>query len=158
MTIVTVIKQDSSGKETWRYNGELIQRRADRLVIEAYFDREDMFFHGLWLRKGDRFIETYFTERWYNIFEIYTDGKDAPKGWYCNVATPMKIIDDTIAYRDLALDLLVFPDGRQLVLDEDEFEALDLSSELASKAKLALLELQELFKSHPIGDKGKWQR
>ena len=29
-----------------------------------------------------------------------------------------------IRYVDLALDLLVFPDGRQLVLDEDEFEAL----------------------------------
>jgi uncharacterized protein len=151
MTTITVIKQDPSGKETWHYNGELIQRHADRWVIEAFFDREDMFFNGLWLRKGDRFIETYFTERWYNIFEIYANGIETPKGWYCNVATPIEIHGDTIAYKDLALDLMVFPDGRQLVLDEDEFEALDLSAELTSKAELALLELRELFKSHPMG-------
>ncbi len=34
---------------------------------------------------------------------------------------------DCLSYVDLALDLLVFPDGRQFVLDEDEFLKLDLS-------------------------------
>jgi len=149
MTTITVIKLDPSGKETWRYSGDLIMRSEDRLVIEAFFDRDDMLFNGMWLRKGDRFIETYFTNRWYNIFEIYENGAQSPKGWYCNVATPVEIDGNIISYKDLALDLLVFPNGRQLVLDEDEFEVLDLSPKMASKAKLALGELQALFGSWP---------
>ena len=30
---------------------------------------------------------------------------------------------------DLALDVFVFPDGRILIVDEDDFEALDLSDD-----------------------------
>ena len=135
--------------ETWRYNGEIIQRSATKIEIEAYFDRDDMLFNGIWLRKGDRFIETYFTERWYNIFEILDVNNNISKGWYCNIATPAVIEETTISYNDLALDLMVFPDGRQLVLDEDEFEALNLSDNLVARAKAALVELQELFHSHP---------
>ena len=45
---------------------------------------------------------------------------------------------------DLALDLVVYPDGRSRVLDEDEFAALPLSAEERSRARRALEELQEL--------------
>ena len=40
------------------------------------------------LRRGDRFIETYYTDRWYNIFEIHAREDDRLKGWYCNIAKP----------------------------------------------------------------------
>jgi hypothetical protein len=46
----------------------------------------------------------------------------------------------------LALDLLVFPDGRQIVLDEDEFNALPLSEAERQSALAALAELQALFR------------
>jgi hypothetical protein len=45
----------------------------------------------------------------------------------------------------LALDLLVFPDGRQMVLDEDEFAELSISAEKRAKARAALAELRTLF-------------
>ena len=41
---------------------------------------------------------------------------------------PVEFKDDHIAYDDLALNLLVYPDGKQLVLDRDDFEALELPS------------------------------
>jgi predicted RNA-binding protein associated with RNAse of E/G family len=55
-------------------------------------------------------------------------------------------------FNDLALDLLVFPDGRQIVLDEDEFYSLSLAPQVRQRALTTLGELQTRFKrasSHP---------
>ncbi len=52
---------------------------------------------------------------------------------------------EVISYRDLALDLLVFPDGRQVVLDEDEFAALPLDARTRTQARRALATLQRHF-------------
>jgi len=143
--IVNVVKLDAQGRETWRYQGNLLEQQPDRLVLEAYFDRPDREFHGIWLRTGDRFIETYYTERWYNIFEIHAVEDDRLRGWYCNVASPVQINGDTLSYMDLALDLLVYPDYRQLVLDEDEFAGLEISEHQKQQARSALQELQNHF-------------
>lgn len=142
---IDVIKQNPPGEEIWRYRGEIIERAPDYLVLEAFFDRDDMDFHGIRLCKGDRFVETYYFERWYNVFEIHDREDDRLKGWYCNVSTPAVEDDGQVIYKDLALDLLVFPDGRQIVLDEDEFEALDLPPREQKMALTALAELRNYF-------------
>jgi protein associated with RNAse G/E len=115
----TVIKQDYRGIETWRYEGNLIAQSLNKIVIEAFFDRDDTPVNGIILHRGDRFIETYFSEHWYNIYEIHVQSTGIIKLWYCNVGYPAVITGNSIAYRDLALDLLVTPDGEQKVLDED---------------------------------------
>jgi uncharacterized protein len=97
------------------------------------------------LRRGDRFVETYFTERWYNIYEIHAREDDSLRGWYCNIGKPALLDGDCLSYVDLALDLLVFPDGRQVVLDEDEFLELDLPATDRQHALAALDELKHLF-------------
>ena len=145
MTIITVIKQDHSGNETWRYFGNLISRQNNEIKIEAFFDRDDTELEGIILKRGDRFIETYFSDRWYNIFKIQEQTSGLLKCWYCNIGYPAAIADDSIAYRDLALDLLVYPDGQQKVLDEDEFSALHLSPDVQAAARQALVELQLKF-------------
>ena len=145
MTQFTVIKQDYAGKELWRYEGKLLERRPGFIFLEAYFDRDEVVTHGLTLRKGDRFLETYFENRWYNYYEIHSQAGDRLKGWYCNVGYPAEIQGQTVSYRDLALDLIILPDGKQIVLDENEFEGLPLSEETAAKARAALAELQSLF-------------
>jgi predicted RNA-binding protein associated with RNAse of E/G family len=142
---ITVIKQDPDGREVWRYPGRLLQRYPDRIVVEAYFNREDMALGDLVLEKGDRFVETYFMRRWYNAYEIYAQRNGNLKGWYCNISYPALYQPGWIAYRDLALDLIVFPNGRQVVLDWDEFHALDLKPETRALALEALSELQDKF-------------
>jgi hypothetical protein len=142
---ITVIKQDPDGCEIWRYPGRLLQRYPDQIVVEAYFDREDMALGDLVLEKGDRFVETYFLARWYNTYEIYAQRAGNLKGWYCNISYPAVYQPGWIAYRDLALDLIVFPNGRQVVLDWDEFQALDLKPETRTLALEALSELQDKF-------------
>jgi hypothetical protein len=139
---VTVVKLNSHGEETWRYPGRIVSQNGSRIVLEAHFDREDMLFHGMPFCRGDRFYETYYTDRWYNVYEIHSRADDSLRGWYCNISYPALLEGDRITFVDLALDLLVFPDGRQIVLDEDEFAELELSPQDRERALSALGELR----------------
>ena len=143
---ITVVKLDINGKETWRYSARLLEQGDGYLILEAYFDREDTDLYGMDLRFGDRFIETWYTDRWYNIFEIRDPSTGELRGWYCNVGRPAKFEANQLSYVDLALDLLVFPDGLQIVLDEDEFEELSLTSQEREQALQALEDLKQRFR------------
>jgi len=145
MTDVVVLKKNIKGEETWRYEGKVLMSRPDAALIEASFNRADLPFHGITFREGDRFLEAYFTHQWFNIFEIHDCDDDHLKGWYCNVTFPSEIKEHEIGWRDLALDLLVYPDGRQLVLDEDEFAALSIDERTRQMARLALEKLKKIF-------------
>jgi len=143
---VTLIKRNLLGEATWQYEGRLLRRMAGGLLVEAFFNRADTPFLDIVLKRGDRFLELFYTERWYNIFEIHDRDDDALKGWYCNVGFPaVEEGEGRIAYVDLALDLWVAPDGEQRVLDEDEFAGLELDAVTRDKALAALAELRTLF-------------
>lgn len=150
MKNVLVLKCDLDGDETWRYEGHVLAEEAGRILLEARFNRADLPFHGIVLRENDRFIELYFSDRWYNIFEVHDRDDDRIKCWYCNICKPAVFADGLISYVDLALDLLVYPDGRMLVLDEDEFAALKLGNALREKAREALGDLQQVFRESTI--------
>jgi predicted RNA-binding protein associated with RNAse of E/G family len=96
--------------------------------------------------RGDRFIEHYYPGRGYAIWQIeHPDG--LVKGWYCNISTPVEEHDGTLSFRDLLLDLLVYPDGRMVELDRDEFEkaqAAGLDPAEAQVAEAALAEVREM--------------
>lgn len=143
---VVVIKQNLDQQETWRYDGKVLERDDHSILIEAFFNRADLSFHGILFAKGDRFLERYWSDRWYNIFEIHDLQDDHVKGWYCNLTRPAVITEDRISYVDLALDLLVYPDGRQLVLDDEEYAKLPLMEEERSQVAGALEELKRHFK------------
>ena len=139
---ITVHKLNEQGAEVFHYNGILIGERGNSLTLEAYYERSDVQFFGLTFREGDRFIETYYSDHWFNIFEIH-DTDDDIKGWYCNITRSARIEQGHIYAEDLALDLLVYPDGRVQVLDEDEFEAMELSESDRKNALSALEELKQ---------------
>lgn len=142
---ILVRKLDEHGRETWRYTGKVLARGENYVRLEAFFNRNDQDFQEIRLKKNDRFVETFYDDRWYNIFEIYDREDDHLKAWYCNIGYPAEIEDNQVSYRDLALDLLVYPDGRQVVLDEDEFEALALPEESRQQAQIALVTLKTEF-------------
>jgi predicted RNA-binding protein associated with RNAse of E/G family len=151
MDSVTVRKLNFAGEEVWHYTGRVLERHTDRIVLEAVFNRDDRPLHEIILRRGDRFVETYYTDRWFHVFAIHDRDDDHLKGWYCDIGHPAKIGDSSVTYIDLALDLLVYPDGRQLVLDEDEFAALPLTPEVQQQALQALEELRASFKARFAG-------
>jgi uncharacterized protein len=143
---ISVHKRNIAGEVTWSYQGRVLARGENYLHLEALFNREDTPFQGIVIKHNDRFVEMFFTERWYNIFEIHDRDDDRIKGWYCNVGRPM-VWDgpDAISYIDLALDLWVAADGSQTVLDEDEFDALTLDNKTRQQALDGLLALKTLF-------------
>lgn len=139
-----MVKLDHRGQEKWRYHGQVLDREPSSITIEAVFDQADEDFQGFLLRKGDRFIERHYADRWYNVFAVYDGTSGRLKGWYCNITRPARIETDRVSAEDLALDLIVRPDGSWIVLDELEFEAQQLSVAEREYALAALTELKEL--------------
>lgn len=140
---VIVHKLDHQGREVWSYTGRTLARGARWWRLEAFFDRENQKVGELELRSGDRFVETFYANRWYNVFAVH-DGERL-KGFYCNITRPARLEDSGHIYaEDLALDLIVYPDGRWDVMDEDEFTALPLPDWERQQAHQALAELQLL--------------
>ena len=146
MNTIDVVKLDHNGREVFRYPGWELARDDSSITLEAFFSWGDTPVKEVVLQRGDRFVETYFTDRWYNIFEIYAYDTGILKAYYCNIGFPARIGEGIVSYRDLALDLLVLPDGRQFILDEDEFYRLGLPEPTQNLALAGLKALQEEIK------------
>jgi len=142
---VKVLKRDLSGEVVWQYEGRVLERGAESVLLEAFSNRDDMPFMDVVLKRGDRFVERFYADRWYNVFEIYDRDDGKFKGWYCNIGYPAVIDGDTVSYIDLVLDLWVAADGTQSVLDEDEFLASPIDVMTRAQALLALEELKRKF-------------
>ena len=142
---MNILKKNLAGKITWQYEGVVLHREENSITLEALFNRDDMPFMDIVLKRNDRFVETFYSDKWYNIFEIYDRDDKQLKGWYCNIGMPAMIEDDSVSYVDLALDLWVSANGKQTVLDEDELEELNLDDELKKKVYEGLRELQARF-------------
>lgn len=74
---------------------------------------------GTTWRTKEPAIMYYFKNKWYNIIaQMKKDGIY----YYCNIASPIIIEENTIKYIDYDLDLRVFPDGSFKVLDRGEYK------------------------------------
>ena len=143
---ITVLKKNLAGEVTWQYEGVVLQRDETTVTLEALFNRDDTPFLDIVLKRNDRFIETFYSNKWFNIFEIYDRDDQQLKGYYCNIGKPAVIENGVVSYVDLALDLWVSADGKQSVLDEDEFEELKPDLKTREQASAALEELKDWFK------------
>ncbi len=141
---ISVHKLDSQGEEILAYKGQVLDRTQACVTLEARFSLDLVNLPGLTLKRGDRFVETFCTDRWYNIFVIYDQADEQLKGWYCNITRPARIENDHVYADDLALDMIVYRSGRWLVLDEEEYAALDLTLEERQHALEALTALQTM--------------
>jgi predicted RNA-binding protein associated with RNAse of E/G family len=143
---ITVIKNDHTGREVWRYRGVVLERSPTHVRLEATFNRDDVDLGYAVFRRGDRFVECFYADRWYNLFEVHDVDDDHLKGWYCNFTRPARLSAHEISADDLALDLYVYPDGRALVLDRDEFDALPISAAERAAVLEALDRLQAMIR------------
>jgi predicted RNA-binding protein associated with RNAse of E/G family len=146
MPVMKILKKNLADEVTWQYEGKELKRDENSITVEAFFNRDDMPFQEIVLKRNDRFVETFFIDKWYNIFEIYDRDDGKLKGWYCNITKPAVIQDGSVSYVDLALDLWVSANGSQTILDEDELEDLKLGEELKKKVYAGMQELQAYFK------------
>ena len=80
------------------------------LVIES---------EGTTWRTKEPAIMYFFKNKWYNVIaQMKKDGIY----YYCNIATPFIIEENTIKYIDYDLDLRIFPKGDYKVLDKLEYQ------------------------------------
>jgi len=152
MASFTVIKRDHHGQPQLQYSGELVQRTETMVCIRAPFNFSDRDLGYVVLRRGDIFTEWFYTDRWYNIFQINDVESGRLKGWYCNLTRPAQIQASSVGADDLALDLFVKPDGTKLILDEDELEALQLPEGELEQIWEAVREIQRRIegREHPF--------
>jgi len=73
----------------------------------------------------------HFYREWFDVIELF-DGDGELIGYYCDVVTPLRKEDGEYYLRDLLLDLWIFPDGRTVELDWDEFEDATRAALLSS--------------------------
>ena len=90
----------------------------------------------------------FFKDAWFNVIaQLKKDGIY----YYCNIATPYIIEDNTIKYIDYDLDLRIFPTGEYKVLDELEYryhnKVMNYSEEMDYVIRSALNELIQLYKN-----------
>jgi protein associated with RNAse G/E len=142
--LVTIRKFDTTGHETRRWQATVRLAESTSIQVEARFNAAEVDRFGLAFRHGDYLLETYFAERWYNVFAVYDGERQTFKGWYCNVSRPARFQDGEVHWVDLGLDFVVLPDRSSAVLDEVEFEQLDLSEADRAAALASLQDLQQL--------------
>ena len=147
MKELTVYKLDEKGNQVWEYEAIELGRGSSFIRLEAFFNRDDLDLGFAVFARGDRFVEYFYNDRWYNIFAVYEGDSERLKGWYCNVCRPAILGETTIHCEDLALDLWVAPDGKLLVLDEDEFADLAVTTAERASSLEALDKLLRLAQS-----------
>jgi uncharacterized protein len=143
---LVVYKLDENGNHVWEYPAVELERGEHHVRLEAFFNRDDLNLGFATFARGDRFIEYFYEDRWYNIFAVYEGKSERLKGWYCNVCRPAVLGASAIYCEDLALDLWVALAGESIVLDEDEFAALKITAEERSQSLEALNNLLDLAK------------
>lgn len=136
---ILIIKQAHDGREKWRWTGRLLQRGQDAetgaafACVEAFFNIDDRDDGLVVLRRGDRYVEWYYSDRLYNVFDIYDRDTGERKAWYCDLCRPAIFEDGadglTIRFADLELDLMILPDRTVHVLDEADFAAATLADD-----------------------------
>ncbi|MGQ9477000.1 MAG: DUF402 domain-containing protein [Candidatus Bipolaricaulia bacterium] len=89
-------------------------------------------------------------EEWHDLGKVHTLAGELV-GYYCDIIRPIRRTAEGIEVEDLFLDLWVFPDGRYIILDEEEFAEARrqgwLDELTATRAREELSQLIEEVKS-----------
>ena len=138
-------KLNLSHEETFSYDGTVLEQTDTSVVLEAFFERYARLELGYTVfERGDRFVEYFYTDRWYNVFAVYAVNTHTLRGWYCNITRPALIESHQVSAVDLALDVWVNPDGSTVLLDEAEFATLPLAAEEVTQAWAAVETIKQL--------------
>jgi predicted RNA-binding protein associated with RNAse of E/G family len=128
-TRITEIKTTLSG-ECKRFDCELLTLNPGEAVV-IYRMPRDVVLEDLLLPRGGLSLGYFWEERAYNAYHWVDDNRQT-LALYFNICDNTRISPTQIAWRDLTVDILITPDLRCRVLDEDELPD-DIDSELLSR-------------------------
>ncbi len=120
-------KGDLISIHAYKHNGVLYRAWEDSKVLE--YDDDFLVLEnnrakvtevdGRRWRTKEPAIIFFYKESWFNIIVQY---KEKGTFYYCNIASPYIIEENTVKYIDYDLDLRVFPDGNYNILDQTEYD------------------------------------
>jgi protein associated with RNAse G/E len=112
--------------QCYKHNGKIHRAWDEAILLD---DKKDyMVFgnnktivtkaEGITWKTKEPAIMYFFKDKWFNIIsQLKKDGIY----YYCNIASPFIIEENTIKYIDYDLDLRVFPTGQYKILDRLEY-------------------------------------
>lgn len=113
--------------QCYKHNGKIHRAWDEAVVLDI---KKDCIVFGnnktrvtesegtIWRTKEPAIIY-FFKNKWYNVIaQMKKDGVY----YYCNIATPYIIEENTIKYIDYDLDLRIFPKGDYKILDRLEYQ------------------------------------
>jgi len=137
---------DGSLKRSW--NCKYIGRNASLLTFVGEFDRDVEHGDLGLIRQGTVSYEYYWLDRWYNVFR-FCEPDGNLRNYYCNINMPPLFEGSVLDYVDLDIDIVVWPDGRVVILDEDEYKenaaALSYPEDIHIGVGSAISELKDLI-------------
>ncbi len=125
-TPILEIKHTLSGKRL-EFNCQGLLQQARELVV-LYRLPHDTRIADLELEAGCLSLGYFWNDRNFNVYHWLTTAGQS-LGLYVNIADRTTLSPGRVEWRDLIVDLLVTPDGRCQILDEDELPD-DLPEEL----------------------------
>ena len=143
-TPVMIVKLRPNGDEAIRYPGTAIGSPPGWVAARAPWRQGRIDLGYLIFEPDDIFLEYFALERPFNIFAIFRED-GSHKGWYCNVTHPTWVEGETIYWHDLFVDVVSYPDGRVLVLDEDELLSSDLRTTEPETHQMILMARDDLL-------------
>lgn len=151
--------------QCYKHNGKIHRAWDEAILLE---DKKDYMVFGnnktlvieaegnTWKTKEPA-IMYFFKDKWFNIIaQLKKDGIY----YYCNIATPFIIEENTIKYIDYDLDLRIFPSGEYKILDQLEYKyhkkIMNYSNELDIVIRQAMDDLIKDYKNkYPMFDEKK---
>ena len=113
---------------SYKHNGQIYKAWDEATLLNFDFKKGVLIFanncttvtekDGHTWKTKEPAILYFFLNRWYNIIGQY---KGRGISYYCNMASPIIIEDNTIKYIDYDLDVRVFSSGAFKVVDKNEY-------------------------------------
>ena len=125
-TRIVEIKTTLAG-ECKRFDCELLKFTRGEVVV-IYRMPRDVQLEDLLLPKDSISVGYFWEDRAYNAYH-WIDGQSQTLALYFNICDNTRISAHQVAWRDLTVDVLITPDLRCRVLDEDELPD-DIDSDL----------------------------
>ena len=113
--------------QSFKHDGSLHRTWSQGFVIEANDKRTVVVTNKTWVTEADGrkwytrepAICFFYPDHWFNIICMM---RKTGVYYYCNLASPAIYDGEALKHIDYDLDVKVFPDGKVILLDEDEYD------------------------------------
>ncbi|HMT08851.1 MAG TPA: DUF402 domain-containing protein [Pyrinomonadaceae bacterium] len=118
---ITVNSRKYDGTLSRSWECEVISRAEHAIKLRGVFAKTVEHRELGTIDAGTVSVEYFSADLWFNVFRFESPNGEF-RNLYANICIPPKISDRRVDYVDLDIDVVSWPDGRVVVLDEKEFE------------------------------------